>query len=138
MLFVSLAGENGGDKGSRTVVGFFVAREFSMASSTALVEDCETKIQMVHTQLEGKLDMVDYWGVLHFMFANEVLAGSLCEWNCVFRASCIYDGGNSSGYPWLDVGCVVCKVRQFDGDDFDPCNVELESFLRKLARSLII
>ena len=32
VLFVSLAGENGGDKGSRTVAGFFVAREFSTAS----------------------------------------------------------------------------------------------------------
>ena len=40
MLFVLLAGENGGDKGSRTVAGFFVAREFSTASSVALVSHC--------------------------------------------------------------------------------------------------
>ena len=67
MFFVSLEGENGGDKVSRKVAGFFVAREFSTASSAALVEDCETKIQMVHKQVEGKLDVVDYWGVLHFI-----------------------------------------------------------------------
>ena len=40
VLFVSLAGENGGDKGSRTVAGFFVGREFSTASSAALVSHC--------------------------------------------------------------------------------------------------
>ena len=46
-----------------------------------------------------------------FMFANEVLAGSLCEWNCVFGASCIYDGAISLailGWTWAALYATKC------------------------------
>ena len=70
------------------------------------------------------------------LFANEILASRLCEWSRVFNSSCFDDGGYSSGYTWLDMGCHLCKEWKSIGYDFNPCHVEFKSVSGQLAGTL--